>query len=384
MKRSQKQTLSMYIHIPFCQKKCAYCDFLSFSGKMDHVSGYLKALINEIIRWPNKENYIIKTIFIGGGTPSVLTGNEILELFTAIKKNYILDKDCEISMECNPGTLTDDKIIAIKNSGINRISMGVQSLDVKMLEILGRIHNDTIFYQQYTAIQEAGFGNINLDFMYGLPHQTLAAFEKELDMVIQLQPKHLSVYGLIIEEGTSYEQLYEKNPDFFPNEEVERDMYWMAHKKLVDAGYEHYEISNYAKPGYRCRHNEVYWLLEPYISFGIGGSSFIDGCRSDHIKDLELYIRLKDNTKDMIDKTSVIPITNNSIMEEFMFLGLRRLEGISKVAFLNLTGSDIMEVYDEVIDTLKDEKLIIEDDTNIRLTERGIDISNYVMSQFLI
>lgn len=377
--KSQKQTLSMYIHIPFCQKKCAYCDFLSFDCKNHQIVDYLKVLNLEIATWEKRDKYIVKSIFFGGGTPSILSGQQIINLMACIQNNYELIDDCEITMECNPGTLTEDKVKNIKESGINRISMGVQSLDMDTLKSLGRIHSDTEFYNQYQLLRHYGFNNINLDIMYALPHQTLEHFKEQLKKVITLAPEHLSVYGLIIEADTPYEMLYNRQPDIFPDEEVERQMYWLAHDILTKAGYEHYEISNYAKAGLRCKHNEVYWLLEPYIGFGLGASSYIDDSRFDQTRDIDQYILANGH----YDAIKIIR-NNDALKEELVFLGLRRLEGVNKAYFKEKTGESLEDVYGQIIKELVEQELLIEDKGHIKLTGRGIDISNHVMSKFIL
>jgi oxygen-independent coproporphyrinogen-3 oxidase len=381
--KSQKPILSMYIHIPFCERKCAYCDFLSFDCKNDKIEAYLEALHRQIESSEYKDSWMVGTLFFGGGTPSILNSNQISRLMTCIKSNFTLSDDAEITMECNPGTLNKNKIKAIKESGINRISLGVQSTDVVFLERLGRIHDDKTVYEQYQLLRDNGFGNINLDFMYGLPEQTLKEWEKQIDTIIELAPEHISAYGLIVEKDTAYEKLYEEQPEIFPDEDLERDMYWLTHDKLTNAGYVHYEISNYCKPGLASRHNETYWLLRPYIGLGLGSASYIDKTRFSITKDLELFIDTSINPSLLIDQETIINMDKRTVMEEYMFLGLRRLEGIDMRDFEIKFNQSFMDTYGEITTKFVKDELMVMTDRQLYLTPRGIDISNYVMSHFL-
>jgi len=385
--QSQKNHLSMYIHIPFCERKCAYCDFLSFDCKNEQINDYVDALCSQIEDYSKHDgeiDWVIKTIFFGGGTPSVLTTEHMTAIFKTINSNYDVLENAEISIECNPGTLTKEKINHYRTLGFNRISLGVQSTDFEKLKVLGRIHDEQSVFEQYGLIKASGFENINLDLMYGIPNQTLEEWSRQLDVIIDMNPEHISAYGLIVEEGTAYEKLFQKEPELFPDEDLERAMYWLAHEKLTVAGYEHYEISNFAKPGFACQHNETYWRLIPYIGFGLGASSYINGTRFDMIRDLDAYIGFKESPKKMMNEQSIIVSSKQSSMEEFMFLGLRRLAGISKKEFMALFGCGINSVYDDALDYLMRESLIQVIDDSILLTKRGIDISNYVLSHFLL
>lgn len=376
------KSISLYIHIPFCKSKCNYCDFLSFAGREENIEGYVEALIEEI---RSHSSYLkdrsVTSIFIGGGTPSMLPGDCMRRIMDEVYKNFRVEKQAEISMESNPGSLTREKIEIYKASGINRVSMGLQSADEEQLKELGRIHSYKEFEQNYHLLREVGYKNINIDLMFGLPQQTLRDWKQTLEQVIALHPEHISIYSLLIEEGTPFYEQSENNELVLPDEELERRMYWEANRILQEKGYEHYEISNYSKKGFECQHNKVYWELGDYIGMGIGSASYFDGDRMENIVDLDGYIHAGG------DLDVIIAAHHHSTelekKEEFIFLGLRLIKGISKREFFNQFSEDISKDYDNVIKRLMDEELIIDKDDTIRLTSRGFDISNYVLAQFL-
>lgn len=380
----KREALSLYIHIPFCESKCAYCDFLSFAGKDDLIEGYMKKLNAQIHTFAEKDMWLIESIFLGGGTPSILEGHYITELFETIRAGYKLSETCEITIECNPGTLTEEKMEAYKDAGINRISMGVQSTDLEQLKLMNRIHDKKTVLDQYQLLRDKGFDNINLDIIYGLMDQSLEQWVEQVKLAITLNPEHLSVYSLTIEEGTPFYDLYNKQSDRFPSEDLDRDMYWKTHDLLEEAGYEHYEISNYAKAGKASYHNNVYWKAMPYVGFGLGASSFYDDSRFTTIKDLELYVNGGKALKSFVDLDNIEYLDYETEMEEFMFLGLRRLEGISIKEYEYRFECDMNEYYAEALRKLQEEKLLVVDGDMIRLTNKGVDISNYALSYFLI
>ncbi|QUH31000.1 radical SAM family heme chaperone HemW [Vallitalea guaymasensis] len=374
--------ISLYIHIPFCKSKCNYCDFLSFDNKDSVIKEYVNALINEIKNYSDfAKDSNVKSIFIGGGTPSILSCPDIEKIFDTLKSYYNIDRDAEITIEANPGTLDEEKIKVLLSSDVNRISMGLQSCNNGLLKKLGRIHTWEEFLNNYNMIRNSGFDNINIDLMFALPNQTISDIENDLKKIISLRPEHISYYSLIIEEGTKFSRLYDDNKLVLPAEDVERDMYWLIHDTLQDNGYKHYEISNYALDNRECYHNKVYWKEEEYIGMGLGASSYFEGFRYKNINNLSNYIdingdisKLKESTEKISKKTSI---------EEYMFLGLRLLEGIDKIDFYNRWGHEIEYYYKDVIQELIEKGLIIEDGCRLRLTKKGIDVSNFALSMFL-
>lgn len=383
MMDSFEKELSIYIHIPFCVRKCLYCDFLSAPASEEIRTRYTDRLMQEIQRESESYvNYKVKTIYIGGGTPSLLEPDHISGIMNALRENYLLDKNCEVSMEVNPGTCSQDRADAWKYSGINRVSIGLQSLDDKELKALGRIHNADDFYQTYEQLVKTGFNNINVDLMTAIPGQTIESCSRTIRAVTALQPApvHISAYSLIIEEGTPF---FENMP-VLPDEDTEREMYKITNDILFESGYFRYEISNYAKSGFKCRHNQVYWRRGNYVGFGIGAASLVENVRFSNGKDLKKYLEggpVKEGRQEL---------SREEQMEEFMFLGLRMTGGIKEREFQKLFGRTVDQVYPGIVDKYVKNGLlqrtfdIWEGEERIALTDRGIDLSNVVMADFLL
>ena len=371
--------ISLYIHIPFCKQRCFYCDFPTFAGKEGFREEYIGALVKEIEE--KCSNYLIKTIFIGGGTPSYLEENELEKLLIAVSKLNLSNK-LEYSMECNPGTVNEDKLKIMKRYGINRISFGLQSCNDKLLKKIGRIHTFDEFLENYNLARKVGFDNINVDLMYGLPNLTIKDWKNTLEKICELKPEHVSAYSLIIEEGTAFYKLYEKDKLELPSEDDERVMDKLTKDILKANGYHQYEISNFALDGRECEHNKVYWLLDEYIGVGSASSSYIDGYRLVNTSNINDYIeRISNNISVVIDKYE------NSIedeMEEFVFMGLRMVSGIDLLKFKKKFGVDINSIYKEVIEkNIKDGLLVVEGN-KMFLTAKGMELSNSVMSDFIL
>ena len=400
-----KQPLGIYVHIPFCVKKCAYCDFLSGPVTKDRKADYIEALKKEIRCDKNlKKQYQVVSIFFGGGTPSSLEGNQIEEILDAIYESFEIDKsklldgkeDIEITVEANPGTLSKEKLRTYRLAGVNRLSIGLQSANDTELKLLGRIHTYEEFLHNYQLAREAGFMNINVDLMSALPGQTLESYEDTLRKVVVLRPTHISAYSLIIEEGTPfYEKYGEGMPEenLLPTEEVDRLMYARTKEILKGDGYERYEISNYAKKGYACRHNSLYWNGTDYIGFGLGASSYLRPVRYQNETDMDRYLSYLDGGIDASTMQEKLhqnrtELTKENQMEEFMFLGLRLTKGVSLEEFEIRFGISIKEVYENVISKHSNEGLLeITSDAGkqyLALTEKGRDVSNYVMADFLL
>ena len=374
-----KKSLSLYIHIPFCKQKCFYCDFPSYA-RIDYLKeDYVKALCKEIKEKASK--YKINSIFIGGGTPSYLTENEIEEILNEISK-LDLEENIEFTMECNPGTLTEEKLKVMLKGGVNRISMGLQAVQNSLLKEIGRIHTFKVFEENYNLARRVGFKNINVDLMFGLPNQTIEEWEESLRKIASLKPEHISAYSLIIEEGTGFYKLWENDKLFLPNEEEERIMYSKTKEILASYGYKQYEISNYAKEGYECYHNTVYWKCKEYLGLGSASSSFINEKRIKNIEDVKTYIERINKNESVIDE--VIENKNKDNIEEFIFMGLRMLEGINLDEFKNKFNTNINDLYKEVIEKNVKNNLLIIDNNILKLTSKGIELSNSVMSDFII
>lgn len=379
---SEKE-LSIYVHIPFCVRKCLYCDFLSAPASDEVRARYVDRLIREIREEStNYVNYKVKTIFFGGGTPSLLEPVQITGIMNSLRENYSLEKECEITIEVNPGTCSKERADAWRNAGVNRVSIGLQSLEDMELKALGRIHSANEFYETYEKLVKTGFNNINIDLMTAIPGQTMESCCKTLQAVTTLTPApvHISAYSLIIEEGTPF---FENTP-ILPDEDTEREMYKITNDILSKSGYQRYEISNYAKPGFACRHNKVYWQRGNYVGFGIGAASLVENVRFLNGRDLKRYLEngpVKENKQEL---------SLQEQMEEFMFLGLRMTQGVSEGKFRRLFGKAVDEVYPGIVDKhIKNGLLrrffdLLEDEERIALTDRGIDVSNVVMADFLL
>ncbi|WP_274292560.1 radical SAM family heme chaperone HemW [Clostridium perfringens] len=374
--------ISLYIHIPFCAQKCLYCDFPSFARK-DHLrKTYIEALNKEIISLREKHNNLeINTIFIGGGTPSVLEAHELECLLKEVAK-LNMAKDIEYSMECNPGNLTEEKLEVMKKYGVNRISMGLQAKQDNLLKGLGRIHNYKTFKENFLLAKKVGFNNINVDLMFGLPNQRLNEWEETLREIISLDPAHISAYSLIIEEGTAFYNLYENDKLKLPTEEEERKMYHLAKKILEENGFNQYEISNYAKEGKECRHNLAYWNMDNWIGVGSAAASYINGKRIKNISSVEEYINSINEKGEAVEE--IINNSKNDNMEEFMFMGLRKINGIDENEFKKRFSMNINDVYGEILNKYIDEGLLIRESGRIFLSEKGIEISNVIMADFLL
>ncbi|KYO65155.1 radical SAM family heme chaperone HemW [Thermovenabulum gondwanense] len=372
--------ISVYIHIPFCIKKCFYCDFNSYSN-FDLVDDYLNALFYEIERYKDLKRPV-KTLYIGGGTPTVLNEKKLYLLINTLYKNFSINNEVEFTVEANPETLTKNKIKVLKKMGVNRLSIGLQAYDDKLLKVLGRIHDVKRFEKAYFEARETGFENINVDIIFGIPGQTKDKFEKELKKLIKLEPSHISCYSLTLEEGTVLHLMMQKGLLELPDEDEERYMYHTAKELLENEGYIHYEISNFAKPGKECVHNITYWKCEEYLGFGAGAHSFIGNLRFSNYKGIKEYIESIFN-KNLRRYEEIYVLSQKDKMQEFVFMGLRRVEGISKNEFKNRFCKQINDIYGSKILELKEKGLIYEDEEKIKLTLKGLDLANLVFMEFI-
>lgn len=395
--------LSIYLHIPFCVRKCLYCDFLSAPAGKEEIERYVNLLLREI-----KEQSIfygdhtVISIFLGGGTPSLLAAADVERILGQIRQCYSVAADAEITIECNPGTVTAEKLHHYITSGINRLSVGLQSAEDEELARIGRIHTYGDFLESYRLAREVGFGNINVDLMAALPGQSVDSYRRTLERVTALSPEHISAYSLILEEGT---QLYVNQSSYtFPTEEEDREMYEFTGKYLEEAGYRRYEISNYAREGFACRHNQVYWRRGDYAGFGLGASSMVGNVRwknpekytsyASYVKQME---KREDTREARTEETTaarrarmeqagaeeVQVLAVSEQMEEFMFLGLRLTEGVNVEEFQSMFGKSLEEVYGEPIASFEAQGLLERKGRTLALTPRGIDVSNVVFAAFL-
>lgn len=397
------RSIGVYLHIPFCVQKCAYCDFLSGPATRQRQQEYVESLLREIA-WESKyyTEYKIQTIFFGGGTPSILEAEEIAKILDCVREYYQIDAKAEVTLEMNPGTAEWDKLLKLKKAGINRLSIGLQSANNAELKMLGRIHTYEDFQRTYYQAREAGFANINIDLMSALPGQHMDRWIQTLEKVLMLRPEHLSAYSLIIEEGT---RLYENRDAWasVPDEDEDRQMYQETKRILAKHGYHRYEISNYAQIGYECKHNKIYWQrgvwhTADFVGFGLGASSTVGNWRWENTVDMEWYLsvfqkqkieqydsRLTDSYSGKVCvKEAVTTLSFEQQMEEFMFLGLRMMKGISKQEFADSFGVNIDDVYKNELQKWLQMGMMVQKGDMVMLTNAGIDVSNTVLSSFIL
>ncbi len=392
----ETRPLGLYLHIPFCVRKCLYCDFLSGPAPQPLIDRYVRALEKQLeAEAAHYRAYEVRTVFFGGGTPSLLSAGQIGGLMEQIRRHYRLCAGAEITLESNPGTLDDGRLSGYLRAGINRLSMGLQSADDGELRLLGRIHTHADFLDNFAAAREAGFSNINVDLMSALPGQTVEGWLETLEQTARLGPEHISAYSLIVEEGTPFWTAYGGKETV--SEEEERRMYEQTGILLGQYGYRRYEISNYAKPGYACRHNIGYWRRTEYVGFGLGSASLADNVRWKVTEDMDRYLACMEAQNGEAYaaagaagafgwKEDVHRLSEAERMEEFLFLGLRMTEGVALSEFRRQFGTGLREVYGPVLERLEEQGLLVfyADGKKMKLTARGTDISNYVLAQFLL
>lgn len=377
------EELGIYIHIPFCKQKCFYCDFCSFANKNEMQEKYVEAVINEIKNITHKEKYTVTTIYFGGGTPSILNPKYIKNILQEIESSFKILDDAEITIEINPGTVNEEKLKKYKEYGINRLSIGLQSANDKILKKIGRIHDYKQFEETFFYARKCGFKNINVDLMIGLPTQTIEDVKQTLEKIIQKNPEHISVYSLIIEEGTIIEKLINENKLQLPDEETERIMYWTVVNELKENGYNQYEISNFSKKTYESKHNTNCWKQKQYVGLGTSAHSYLNKKRYSNTNNIEEYI--KNIQENNISKNITIheEQTEESTMNEYMLLGLRMIQGININEFKQKFKTDPTTKYKKILEKLQKENLIQITKTSIKLTKQGIDFGNVVWEEFI-
>ncbi len=369
--------IGIYIHIPFCVRKCLYCDFPSGPAESGRIRAYMDALVREI-HMCGEEGTRADTVFIGGGTPSIVDVSLMENVFNELYRVFRVSPEAEITMEANPGTLSEEKLFAYRQFGVNRLSIGLQSTDDRILRRLGRIHTCEDFIKSYGCARSAGFDNINVDLMFAVPGQSSEDWRRTLHSAASLAPEHISAYSLIVEEGTPFSRMDLDLPD----EDTEYRMYDDTAEILAGYGYRQYEISNYALPGRESRHNSAYWTGKDYIGFGLSAASLRRDERYRVTDDMEEYLVNAGNREKMLADRQ--ELTDNDRISEFMFLGLRMTGGISKTEFRNRFGHTVREIYEPVIRKHKEYGLLCEEGDRIFLTRHGIHVSNQVMMDFLL
>lgn len=377
-----KKELGLYVHIPFCVKKCGYCDFLSWCGTSEEKETYVQALLKEIESYREfARDYRVSTVFVGGGTPSVLEAGQMERVLGKIQEVFELEKKPEITLEMNPGTVTEEKLQCYKENGVNRLSIGLQSVKNEKLQVLGRIHSYEEFLESYALARKAGFTNISVDLISSIPEQELEEWKEELAALTALSPEHISVYQLIIEEETSFYEKYAGHEELLPDEEESREIYLWTGRFLKEHGYEQYEISNYAKPGKESRHNLKYWERGDYLGLGLGAASMVRNIRMSNTKDMKTYLERCGQPKTMREDVQFQEEAQQ--MEEFMFLGLRKTRGVSRKEFRRIFGQEMDMVYEKALHKCLENGMLKEHKDRVYLSEEGILLSNAVLSEFL-
>lgn len=374
--------LGIYIHIPFCKQKCSYCDFISFAGKEECIQEYIESLKKEIENFDN-DNYEVDTIYIGGGTPSFIDSKNIIEILGTIRNKFNVKSNAEITIEINPGTVNEKKLQDYVKAGINRVSIGLQSTNNKILKQIGRIHTYEEFLNTYSLARKVGIKNINVDLILALPEQTLEDLNTSVDNIIELQPEHISVYSLILEDGTLMKKLVDENKIKLPSEELEREMYWKVKEKLESSGYAHYEISNFSKKGFESKHNLNCWEQKEYIGFGLAAHSYINNRRFCNTSNLKDYIKniQNSNFKNNIEICEIQNEENKK--KEYMLLGLRKIDGVNVQEFKNKFVDNPIYLFHKELEKLVNEGLIEIDLNQIKLTNKGLDLANLVWGEFV-
>lgn len=374
--------IGLYVHIPYCRQKCSYCDFNSYASMEGTVPEYFNALNNEISSYSDMlQGFTVKTVFMGGGTPSYVDSKYMHQLMSSLNRHMNIEGDAEISIETNPGTLTEKKLSVYREAGINRLSIGLQAWQNSLLKYLGRIHNIEDFITNYKLALKAGFNNINVDLIFGIPGQSIKDWTDTIDNISQLDITHLSCYSLKIEEGTPFGLQLEKGKLKAVEDELDREMYWIAIEKLRNNGFKQYEISNFAREGYECRHNLVYWNAEEYVGFGAGAHSYFNKKRFNNVGDIHRYSSLINNNESTIE--NVQAIDEQDSMSEYMILRLRLVEGVLSKDFEQRFGVALSTKYSKQIERLVSSGLADFNGNKLRLTQKGLDLANQALVEFI-
>jgi len=380
MTRLQRRPHAAYVHIPFCLSKCHYCDFESFAGLEPIYDDYVRALILEIERTP-PGSVAMQSVYFGGGTPTLLSAEQLAAILRAIEDHLRIVPDAEVTIEANPGTVDESKLAQLRGPKFNRISLGVQSFDDEFLVRLGRAHTAREAFTAYGAARAAGFGNVGIDLIFALPGQSPPHWEMTLDTALDLGPEHVSLYELSIERGTRFADLCASGLLELPDEDIRLEMYETAIARLTSAGYEHYEVSNFARPGFRSRHNQVYWRNEPFYGFGAGATSYVGGIRAHRIADPRAYIEATLCGSSPVDSSE--QLTGRAQVAETIMLGLRMLDGIELYKIAADTGTDVLVEFADEIAGLADRGLVEVSGGVLRVTHQGLLLLNDVSQEFM-
>ncbi len=370
-----------YVHIPFCVSKCFYCDFSSFAGMESLHDEYVAAVVSEIEHSSRPDWGQLDSVYIGGGTPTVLSADQLAMILTALDRAIGIGPDCEITIEANPGTVDRAKLSALRRAGFNRLSLGVQSFDDAFLKRIGRIHNAASAVEAYLAAREAGFGNVGIDLIFALPGQTISHWAQTLTRAVELSPEHVSLYELSIEEGTRFAEMCASGELDLPSEDARLEMYEQAISIITGAGYEHYEVSNFARPGFRSRHNQVYWRNEPYYGFGASATSYLNGERARRVSSPRAYIDSISSDEDAIESSE--RLTGRALLAETIIQGLRMLEGIDLHRFRAETCADLDAEFAGEIAALEERGLVERSQGRLKVTHQGLLLMNDVAMEFL-
>lgn len=377
------ETIGIYVHIPFCMRKCNYCDFPSLPGMDDFFQDYADAVCREIESASGKFlNWIVDSVFFGGGTPSVLPAENISKIVATLSKNFDISKNAEISIEVNPGTISEEKAVVYKELNFNRISIGLQSASNSILKFMGRVHTREMFEECVDLVKKCGFTNINADVIFGVPNQTMKDFQETIELVLHKGVTHVSCYSLKIEEGTPWHEMNEKGELPPVDEDLEREMYYWAINRLNEAGFKHYEISNFAKPGFQSMHNIKYWTSKPYIGFGAAAHSYMNDARYSNIENPVEYIKRINEGKSTIGFSEHIGI-DEKLSERFI-LGLRMIEGVDMGQLEKEFGREALNKYHDKIKMLIGKNLLSVENGMLKLTKAGLDFANQVWLEFIL
>jgi len=377
----------LYLHIPFCRRKCPYCAFASRQGEETDADAYAELLLREMLLASRESLPLrpLESVYFGGGTPSLLSPQQAARILEQADRLFGIAEGAEITLEANPGTVDYRKLMDFRNTGINRLSLGVQSFDDRMLVTLGRIHTSRQAREAFRNSRQAGFDNIGIDLINSLPGQTLESWRDDLEQALALAPEHLSIYGLTLEEGTPFADRYSGNSPLLPDDDLSADMFELADSILSEADYEHYEIANYARPGFRSRHNSGYWRRDGYLGLGVGAHSFLlegeFGVRFGNSSDLDEYGATISGGK--LPRRDITRLSRADALAEFMFLGLRMADGVDFVEFRRTFGAGIEQVFGKELEELSCQGLLLGNGKTVRLTLQGMLLSNQVFSRFL-
>jgi oxygen-independent coproporphyrinogen III oxidase len=380
--KKEEGAVGIYVHVPFCSKKCNYCDFYSEQGMDSMVGDYFEALNAEIREVASKAGDVVaKTVYFGGGTPSLAQAEYIDGVLTTLRNHFQFTMDAEITLEANPGTLTHAKLDGYRKAGVNRLSIGLQAWQDRILKFLGRTHTIEDFKEAFFLSKEVGFENVSVDLIFGIPGQSMEDWKQSIEEVLALEPTHISGYSLTIEEGTVFGKWYREKKIAYPDDALEREMYHYASDTLVANGYFHYELSNFAKPGFESRHNNHYWECGRYFGFGAGAHSYYNDLRYANVKNLKAYLQSSPDPEKRVAFSE--RVDRYEAMKEFIILGLQKTQGVFASRFQSRFGEDFWSVFGQTLNALKDRGFLDWEEDRVFLTRKGLDFANAVWVELI-